>query len=111
MNLASTASRLLLQTVQAGPDGLVGRFQDGLGQGRIGVDGPGQVLHRGAQLQGQGSFGDEVGGLGPMICTPSILPLPLSETIFTWPTISPMACGLPSPRNWKLSNDKNLLLP
>ena len=41
-------------------EGSFDRFLQGLGHGRMGVDGQGDILEEGAHLEGQGGFADEL---------------------------------------------------
>ena len=43
---------------------VLGGFHDGLGQGRVGVDGVHQLVNRAFQLDRDASLVDQVGGMG-----------------------------------------------
>ena len=43
---------------------ILGRFHDGFGEGRVGVDGMHQLIDRRLQLDGDAGFVDQVGGVG-----------------------------------------------
>ena len=42
---------------------ILGRFHDGFGEGRVGVDRVHQLIDRGLQLDGDAGFVDQVGGV------------------------------------------------
>ena len=43
---------------------ILGRFHDGFGEGRVGVDSVHQLIDRGLQLDGDAGFVDQVRGMG-----------------------------------------------
>ena len=43
---------------------ILGRFHDGFGEGRVGVDRVHQLIDRGLQLDGDAGFVDQVRGMG-----------------------------------------------
>ena len=51
-------------------------------------------------LKGEGRFSDEIRGVRPGNMDAESLPVPSSATILKSPESAPIACALPSSRNW-----------
>ena len=60
-------------SVQRSVQRFEGRLHHNLGQGGVGMDGIGQVLDIAAKLHGQGSFGNQIGGMGANNMNPQYL--------------------------------------